>query len=34
LRKILDESLKRFDERFTVDMFLPKQEQPAQSQIV
>lgn len=29
LRKVLDESLKRFDERLTIDMFLPnQQEQP------
>lgn len=33
LRKILDESLKRFDERFTVDMFLPKQEQTQPVQV-
>lgn len=33
LRKILDESLKRFDERFTVDMFLPKQEQAQPVQV-
>lgn len=33
LRKVLDESLKRFDERLTVDMFLPQQaEQPMQQQ--
>lgn len=31
LRKVLDESLNRFDERLTIDMFLPQQEaQPAQ----
>jgi hypothetical protein len=33
LRKILDESLKRFDERFTVDMFLPQQEQAQPMQV-